>query len=159
MEQLDLSDDQKRWLGSDREAWERFEDQALDLFDFGYGFMEFGHSRAVPERAEELIYRSHMHLEAAAATATNAYDFRGTVQSALIGAELALKAGLACHGATDTQLRRSYGHNLARLLELWAISNVTLTLTVWLGRYRVFLISLRADTRVHSRAGLRRVIF
>jgi hypothetical protein len=112
--QLDLSDDQKRWLGSDKEAWEQFEDQALDLFDFGYGFFEFGHSRAVPEKAKELIYRSHTHLEAAAATATNAFDFRGTVQSALIGAELAVKAGLVCHGVDDAQLRKTYGHNLVK---------------------------------------------
>lgn len=114
VKQLDLSDDQKRWLGTDQEAMARFEDQALDLFDFGYGWMEFGHTRAVPENAKELIYRSHTHLEAAAATATNAYDFRGTVQSALIGAELAVKAGLACHGVDDTQLRKSYGHNLVK---------------------------------------------
>jgi hypothetical protein len=112
--QLDLSDDQKRWLGTDRQAMARFEDQALDLFDFGYGWMEFGHSRAVPDNAKELIYRSHTHLEAAAATATSAYDFRGTVQSALIGVELAVKAGLACHGVNDIQLRKSYGHNVSK---------------------------------------------
>jgi hypothetical protein len=112
--QLDLSDDQKRWLGSDDEALARFEDQALDLFDFGYGMMEFGHTRCVPDNAKELIYRSHTHLEAAAATATTAYDFRGTVQSALIGAELAIKAGLASHGIDDTRLRKAYGHKLIK---------------------------------------------
>jgi len=111
---LDLSDDQKKWLHSDSEAWSRFEDQALDLFDFGYGFMEFGHSRPVNERGKELIYRSHIHLEAAAATATSAYDYRGTVQSALLGAELALKAGLACHNIDDADLRKTYGHNLGK---------------------------------------------
>jgi hypothetical protein len=111
---VDLSDDQKKWLYSDDEAWLRFEDQALDLFDFGYGYFEFGHSRTVPDEGKELIYRSHIHLEAAAATATSAYDFRGTVQSALIGTELALKAGLACHGVDDTKLRRTYGHNLVK---------------------------------------------
>lgn len=111
---LDLSDDQKRWLYSDREAWQRFEDQALDLFDFGYGFMEFGQSRPVGERAQELIYRSHVHLEAAAATATSAFDFRGTLQSALLGAELALKAGLAAHGVDDAHLRKVFGHNLEK---------------------------------------------
>lgn len=114
VKQLDLSDDQKRWLGADQEALARFEDQAVDLFDFGYGWMEFGHSRLVPESAKDLIYRSHTHLEAAAATATSAYDFRGTVQSALIGAELAVKAGLACHNVDDRQLRKSYGHDLSK---------------------------------------------
>ncbi len=114
VKQLDLSDDQKRWLGRDDEAMARFEDQALDLFDFGYGVMEFGHTRVAPEPAKELIYRSHTHLEAAAATATAAYDFRGTVQSALIGAELAIKAGLASNGVDDAKLRQTYGHNLVK---------------------------------------------
>lgn len=111
---LDLSNDQKRWLGSDKISFARFEDQALDLMDFGYGWMEFGHSRAVSEDAKELIYRSHTFLEAAAATATSAYDFRGTVQSALIGAELAIKSGLACHGVDQVQLRKTYGHDIGK---------------------------------------------
>jgi hypothetical protein len=114
---LDLSDDQKKWLYSDNEAWLRFQDQAIDLLDFGYGFLEFGHSRPVNERAKELIYRCHVHLEAASATATSAYDFRGTLQSALLGAELALKAGLACHDISDVQLRKTYGHNLSKAAE------------------------------------------
>ena len=113
VDQLDLSDDQKRWLGSDGESLSRFEDQALDLFDFAYGFMEFGHTRSVSERAKDLIYRSHTYLEAASATATAAYDFRGTVQSALIGAELAIKAGLASNGFDDVQLRKQFGHDLS----------------------------------------------
>lgn len=117
VKQLDLSDDQKRWLAADEEAMGRFEDQALDLFDFGYGVMEFGHSRPVSDSAKDLIYRSHTHLEAAAATATTAYDFRGTVQSALIGAELAVKAGLASNGVGDAQLRKIYGHNLGKAAE------------------------------------------
>jgi len=111
---LDLSDDQKMWLGSDAEAIARFKDQATDLFDFAFGYMEFGDTRSVPSRAKELIYRSHIQLEAAAATATSAYDYRGTLQSALIGAELALKAGLAVHGYSDEDLRRKIGHNLAK---------------------------------------------
>ena len=112
--QLDLSDDQKRWMSTDTDAMARFEDQAIDLFDFGYGWMEFGHSRSVPEKAKELIYRSHTYLEAAAATATGAYDFRGTLQSALIGTELAIKCGLACHGVDDAQMRTKYGHSLTK---------------------------------------------
>lgn len=111
---LDLSDDQKLWMAEDDEAMARFEDQAADLLDFGYGFMEFGHTRQVTDRAKELIYRAHVQLEAAAATATGAYDYRGTLQSALLGAELALKAGLSCIGYSDEELRRKIGHDLSK---------------------------------------------
>ena len=111
---LDLSDDQKRWMATDAEAVAAFEDQAVDLFDFGYGFMEFGHTRAVTDQSKELIYRAHVQLEAAAATATSAYDYRGTLQNALLGAELALKAGLSCNGYSDDDLRSKIGHNLSK---------------------------------------------
>jgi hypothetical protein len=101
-------------MSTDSEAMARFEDQALDLFDFGYGCMEFGHTRPVPDQSKRLIYRAHVQLEAAAATATSAYDYRGTLQSALLGTELALKAGLACHGYSDDDLRKKIGHDLAK---------------------------------------------
>ena len=110
---LNLSDDQKGWLATDTAAMARFKDQAFDLFDFAYGFMEFGHTRPVTDQSKELIYRAHVHLEAAAATATSAYDYRGTLQSALLGAELALKAGLACNGYSDDMLRE-IGHDIVK---------------------------------------------
>lgn len=111
---LDLSDDQKRWMATDEEALVRFDDQCLDLLDFGYGFMEFGHNRQVPDEAKNLIYRSHVQLEAAAATATSAYDYRGTLQSALLGTELALKAGLAANGCDAAFLKNKIGHRLEK---------------------------------------------
>jgi hypothetical protein len=113
MSLCDLSDDQKRLLGADRRAMAFFEDQALDLMDFGCGFMEFGGDLEVKEHAGELIYRSHVQLEAAAATATSAFDFRGTIQAALLGTELALKAGLAAEGLSNTELK-AFGHNLKK---------------------------------------------
>jgi hypothetical protein len=90
---LELSDLQKAWLAESPEQ----------LATFG-------------DRARDLIWRAHVQLEAAAATATGAYDYRGTVQSALLGTELALKAGLAAHGMTDRELAgRGLGHKLTAL--------------------------------------------
>lgn len=111
---LDLSDFQKRWLSDDPDALARFVDQAADILDFGYGWQEFGHGRTIDARGSDLIWRAHVQLEAAAATATTAYDFRGTVQSALLGTELALKAGLAAEGVSDTELssKNKIGHSL-----------------------------------------------
>ena len=110
---IDLNDIQKRWVAESPDELARFTDQAADILDFGYGWQEFGHGRQLAPRAKDLIWRAHTQLEAAAATATSAYDFRGTVQSALLGAEPALKAGLAAHGVTDTELRsRAIGHDI-----------------------------------------------
>lgn len=115
---VDLNDIQKAWLAEKPDALACFVDQAADILDFGYGWTEFGHGRQLEARAKDLIWRSHVQLEAAAATATSACDFRGTVQSALLGAELALKAGLAAHGITDKELAgRAIGHNLSAAAE------------------------------------------
>jgi len=111
---VDLNDFQKAWLASDEHDLARFTDQAADIIDFGYGFMEFGHGRSIDPRGNDLMWRAHAQLEAAAATATSAYDYRGTTQSAILGTELALKAGLAASGVSDKELssRKSIGHNL-----------------------------------------------
>ncbi len=111
---LDLSDFQKAWLAESPEDFARFTDQASDILDFGYGWQEFGHQRDVDPRGRDLIWRAHVQLEAAAATATSSYDFRGTIQSALLGTELALKAGLAALNVSDAELssRKKIGHNL-----------------------------------------------
>jgi hypothetical protein len=115
---IDLSEVQKQWMAETPDELARFTDQAADIFDFGYGWQEFGHGQQIDPRSRDLIWRAHTQLEAAAATATSAYDFRGTVQSALLGAELALKAGLAAHGVADAELRsRVIGHNIAKAAE------------------------------------------
>ena len=113
---LDLSDVQKAWLADDPEQSARFVDQSMDIMDFGYGWSEFGHGRKINVRSKDLIWRAHSQLEASAATAIAGCDYSGTIQSALLGTELALKAGLAAHGMTDKELaKRTLGHDLTAL--------------------------------------------
>lgn len=111
---LDLSDFQKHWLAEDEMSLARFRDQAADVLDFAYGSLEFGHGRQIDPRGTDLIWRAHVQLEAASATATAAFDYRGTVQSSLLGTELALKAGLAASGVSDLEMSRKskIGHSL-----------------------------------------------
>lgn len=113
---LDLTDFQKAWLAEDAEQLDRFTDQSMDILDFGFGWSEFGHSRGVNDRSKEFIWRAHSLLEASAATAIAGCDYSGTIQSALLGTELALKAGLVAHDVTDKELgSRTLGHNLPAL--------------------------------------------
>jgi len=111
---IDLTDYQKGWLASDSQEAARFHDQGIDLLDFGYGWMEFGSGRPASTLSKELIFRSHVQLEAAAAIATGGGDFRGIVHSSLLGVELSLKAGLAASGETKDDLRKRYGHDLKK---------------------------------------------
>jgi hypothetical protein len=113
---LDLTDFQKSWLADDPELLGRFTDQSMDILDFGFGWGEFGHGRNVNARSKDLIWRAHSQLEASAATAIAGCDYSGTIQSALLGTELALKAGLAAHGISDKELgKKALGHNLSAL--------------------------------------------
>jgi len=113
---LDLSDFQKAWLAEDSEQFARFVDQSIDILDFGFGWSEFWHGRKTNLRSKDLIWRAHSQLEASAATAIAGCDYSGTIQSALLGTELALKAGLAAHGMTDKELaKRTLGHDLTAL--------------------------------------------
>lgn len=115
---VDLNDTQKEWLCESESDLARFTDQTADLIDFGYGWLEFGHGIDIDPRSKDLIWRAHTQLEAAAVTIVQAYNFRGSVQAALLGTELALKAGLAAHGVEDQTLKsREWGHNLQKLAE------------------------------------------
>lgn len=111
---LDLSEYQKDWMSKSPHEMEIFIDQALDLFDFGYGSIEFGNEIPAQDLSKQLIYQAKIHLEAAAATATNAFNYGGTLQSALLGTELALKAGLANRGYDENRLRQEIGHDIQK---------------------------------------------
>jgi hypothetical protein len=91
-------------------------DQFADLFDLSYGRQELGHTRPVNDHCKSLMELSHFQLQAAAAVVTGAYDFRGAVQSALIGTELALKAGLAANGEDENKIK-TYGHILPKAID------------------------------------------
>ncbi len=111
LEHLDLSDFQKDWLKHTPAEYARLGDQFIDLMDFGYGVMEMGHSRDIGDQAKSLLGLARFHFQAAAATITGAYDLGGAIQSALLGTELALKAGLAANGVPEDRLKLEYGHN------------------------------------------------
>lgn len=108
----DLNRDQMWWLEADRAAAARFDDQARDLMDFGYGWMEFGHGETEKPHAYgvELVSRARDQLLTAAVTLTSGANFGGAVQNALLGAELALKGGLASLGVSARDLK-AFGHD------------------------------------------------
>ena len=108
----DLSPTQIEWLCSRPEDLRMFSDQFTDIFDFAGGVAHLGNYKRPPPDALEIFRLAAFQLQAAAATLSVAFDPRGPIQSALIGVELALKAGLAAHGADDKQ-RKMHGHDLA----------------------------------------------
>src|ERR1041385_2736943 len=107
----DMSQQQLRWLGSRPGDMHAFIDQFVDIFDFAGGIAPLGDFKTPPQEALELFWLAAFQLQAAAAILSVAFDFRGAIQSALIGAELALKAGLAAQGI-DEAGRKKHGHNL-----------------------------------------------
>lgn len=108
----DLSEAQLRWLASRPQDEAAFHDQFIDIFDFAGTLGRLGDYKMPPKESHEMFQLASFQLQAAAAALSLAFDFRGAIQSCLIGAELSLKAGLAAHGA-DEKARRKHGHHLA----------------------------------------------
>ncbi|MBR0834122.1 hypothetical protein JQ612_13055 [Bradyrhizobium manausense] len=111
-ELTDFSEAQLRWLASRPQDEAAFHDQFIDIFDFAGALGRLGDYKMPPKEAQEMLQLASFQLQAAAAALSVAFDFRGAIQSCLIGAELSLKAGLAAHGA-DEKERRKHGHDLA----------------------------------------------
>ncbi|MCP3476504.1 hypothetical protein NLM33_40555 [Bradyrhizobium sp. CCGUVB1N3] len=108
----DLSETQLRWLASLPGDLAAFHDQFIDIFDFAGTMGRLGDYKMPPKEAQELFQLASFQLQAAAAALSVAFDFRGAIQSSLIGAELALKAGLAAQGVIEKE-RRKHWHDLA----------------------------------------------
>jgi hypothetical protein len=106
-----FSKTQAEWLSSRPADFQMFNDQFIDIFDFGGGIGNLSGYRTPPKEALEIFWLSAFQFQAAAAALSVAFDFRGAIQSALIGTELSIKAGLAAAG-TDEAGRRKFGHNL-----------------------------------------------
>jgi hypothetical protein len=103
-----LSEIQIRWLSS-READHRmFNDQFVDIMDFAGGIGNFAGYRSPPKEASKVFWLAAFQLQAAAAALSVAYDFREAVQSAIIGAELALKGGLAALGVDEARRKKRF---------------------------------------------------
>lgn len=114
---LDFSENQKRWLASDKDACQTLQDQFIDLLDLAYGILEAGSATPLPNQSKSLLALSHYQLEAAAGALCRAYGYAGSTQSALLAVELASKAALLFRGLDSQELaRRPYGHNLSALL-------------------------------------------
>lgn len=106
-----LTPNQLRWLGQRPDDVCVFLDQFTDIFDFAGGIGNLADFKRPPKDALGTFWLAAFQLQAAAAALSVAFDSRGAVQSALIGAELALKAGLAAVGKTAKEIK-DHGHNL-----------------------------------------------
>ena len=112
----DLSPAQINWLQTDAKQVESFTSTCCDLYDFAACLAPFEGYKTPSDRARSLFGLSSFQIQAAAASLCAAFDGRGAIQSAMIGAELALKAALASKGKREEELK-SYGHDRHRLVE------------------------------------------
>ena len=121
LECSDLTQTQKDWVRARPHDYSVFCDQFLDLVDFGYGLTEINDATSLCSEVKNFIQLSHIQLEAAAATVTGHCDLRGAIQSALLGAELALKAALASKGIKEAELKSKFKHNHLEMVKRLAV--------------------------------------
>lgn len=109
-----MPETQKRWMASEPAELGRFIDQAVDLFDFGYGLDDFSKMHAGKEEAVDLLKLGRAHLEAAANACVGSVDPYAVAQNALIAAELLMKGALRAAGCGEAELK-AIGHDLVAL--------------------------------------------
>ena len=112
----DFSPRQIEWLRSNSEQERAYLVNFCNLFDFSACLHPMGDYGEVPKSALPLLHLTSFQTQSAAATLCAAFDNRGAVQSALIAAELAMKAALAGTGAKDDELK-DLGHDFVKLAE------------------------------------------
>jgi hypothetical protein len=123
LEEIDFSESQIRWLCSDEETLFSYEDQYFDVCDIASGAHELGSDQPLPDQASHLVRLAHFNLEASAGALCRAYGYVGSTQSALLAVELSLKAALLARGTSESELKKSYGHNLGKLASEFASHN------------------------------------
>ncbi|TGS82741.1 hypothetical protein EN817_25200 [Mesorhizobium sp. M3A.F.Ca.ET.174.01.1.1] len=108
---IDLTPVQLRIIQSEPEEMEVLIDQFSDVADIQYGTQEIKSTFAKIELVSRFIGLARLHLHAASAVLTGGYDYRGAVQSSLLANELALKAGAAANGLSESQIKRKFNHD------------------------------------------------
>ena len=113
----DLTPFQKKWLQSNNEDHQAYLATCCDIFDFSLLFNQIEGCNSPPADSVKFLELAAFQLQGASTTLCQAFDVRGSTQSALLGAELALKGALRGRNFTEEQLRgRPYGHNLNNLI-------------------------------------------
>jgi hypothetical protein len=106
---VELTPIQLRIIQTEPDQVETYLDQFFDVADVQYGTQELKQPFATTELVVRFIGLSRLHLHSASAVLTGGYDYRGAVQAALLGTELALKAGAAAQGLSEQDINR-FGH-------------------------------------------------
>ncbi len=110
----DLAARQIDWLRSSAGQEQAYLVNFCNLFDFAASLHPMGGYGVAPKPALPLLQLSALQTQGAAATLCAAFDERGAVQSALIAAELAMKAALAGAGANEDDLK-ALGHDFSKM--------------------------------------------
>ena len=110
----DLSPNQIEWVRSSPAQERAYLVNFCNLFDFSACLHPMGDYDEVPESALPLLQLAAFQTQSAGATLSAAFDNRGAVQSALVAAELSMKAALAGAGTEESELK-ALGHDLVRL--------------------------------------------
>ncbi len=108
---VELTDVQKRVLGTEPDQIAVFIDQFVDVSDIQYGTSEIKEPYSDMELVSRFLGLARLHLHSASAVLTGGYDYRGAVQAALLATELGLKAGLGAFGLTEAAIKTKFGHH------------------------------------------------
>ena len=111
----DLSSKQIEWLRRTEGQERKYLVNFCNLFDLAACINPMSGYREVSDRVVSHLRLSAMQTQAAGAALCAAFDERGAIQSSLIAAELAMKAGLLNVGMLNKELR-ALGHDFEKMV-------------------------------------------
>ena len=113
---VELTDVQKRILGTEPDQVAIFVDQFVDVSDIQYGTSEIKKPYSDMQLVGRFLGLARLHLHSASAVLTGGYDYRGAAQAALLATELGLKAGLGAFGMTEPEIKSEFSHYTDRMV-------------------------------------------
>ena len=110
--QSDASETQLARIFSVQEDSESYISDVVDVFDIGACLGNYEGFAQVCDEAMKYFRMAAFHSQAVVALLTGIFDFKGSIQSSLLCAELSIKAALIEMGMSEKELKNTIGHNL-----------------------------------------------
>lgn len=114
---VDITDNQYKRMLEKKEDRNAFHSHIVDVWDIGATLSNLDPRPIGNELANGMFRKSALHMEAATAATVNLFKYEGAIQSALLCAELAIKAAYSMiTGCDEDHLKDQVGHKLLRAL-------------------------------------------
>lgn len=118
LKQTDATEIQLHRIFSREQDGKSFISDIVDVFDIGACLGGFEGFQQPKEEAMRFFRMASFHSQSVVAALTGIFDFKGSIQSALLCSELSVKAALIEIGLDENSLKNKMGHDLKKAIPI-----------------------------------------